>query len=60
MFGLPCYITHSGLYMFFLLLRLAFQVLHLERRVEGSNLPLPKTLIRSLLNMVMPSVSALL
>jgi hypothetical protein len=37
---------------------LSFEVLSLERQVQGSNLPLPKTLIKSLLNVVMPSVSA--
>jgi hypothetical protein len=36
---------------------LSFEVLSLERQVQGSNLPLPKTLIKSLLNVVMPSVS---
>jgi hypothetical protein len=36
--------------------RLSFEVLSLERRVEGSNLPLPKTLIKSLLNMALPPV----
>lgn len=35
---------------------LVFEVLELERRVEGANLPLPKALIKSLLNMIMPSV----
>ncbi|KAF6255279.1 hypothetical protein COO60DRAFT_1702917 [Scenedesmus sp. NREL 46B-D3] len=35
---------------------LSFEVLSLERQVQGSNLPLPKTLIKSLLNAVMPSV----
>lgn len=35
---------------------LTFEVVSLERVVQGSNLPLPKTLIKSLLNMVMPSV----
>jgi hypothetical protein len=40
-----------------LLLGLSFEVLSLERQVQGSNLPLPKTLIKSLLNVVMPSVS---
>eukprot|EP00775_Hariotina_reticulata_P002641 gene2641-2942_t len=34
---------------------LSFEVLSLERVVQGSNLPLPKTLIKSVLNMVMPS-----
>jgi hypothetical protein len=38
---------------------LSFEVLSLERQVQGSNLPLPKTLIKSLLNVVMPSVSEL-
>lgn len=36
---------------------LGFEVLGLERRVQGSNIPLPKALIKSLLNMIMPSVS---
>lgn len=36
--------------------RVAFEVLSLERRVEGSNVPLPKALIKSLLNMVLPPV----
>jgi hypothetical protein len=35
----------------------SFEVLSLERRVEGSNLPLPKTLIRQLLNLALPPVS---
>jgi hypothetical protein len=36
---------------------LAFEVVSLERVVEGSNIPVPKTLIKSVLNLVMPSVS---
>jgi hypothetical protein len=35
---------------------LSFEVVSLERVVEGSNIPLPKTLIKSVLNLVMPSV----
>lgn len=33
------------------------QVSRLERSVEGANIPLPAGLIRSLLNMLVPSVS---
>lgn len=36
---------------------LSFEVVSLERVVEGSNIPVPKTLIKSVLNLVMPSVS---
>lgn len=34
----------------------SFEVVSLERVVEGSNIPVPKTLIKSVLNLVMPSV----
>lgn len=37
---------------------LSFEVVSLERVVEGSNIPVPKTLIKSVLNLVMPSVGA--
>jgi hypothetical protein len=47
------------LLLLLLLSGLSFEVLSLERQVQGSNLPLPKTLIKSLLNVVMPSVSVL-
>lgn len=37
--------------------KLSFEVLSLERRVSGSNVPLPKALIKSLLNLALPPVS---
>lgn len=36
---------------------LNFEVVSLEREVQGTNIPLPRTLIKSVLNMIMPSVS---
>lgn len=36
--------------------RSSFEILHLERKVTGNNLPLPRTLIKTILNMVMPRV----
>lgn len=36
--------------------RLSFEILHLDRQVQGSSVPLPKTLVRTILNMVMPNV----
>lgn len=38
--------------------KLVFEILSLERQVEGSNIPMPKALIKTLLNIVMPSVRA--
>jgi hypothetical protein len=40
------------------LCRVTFEVQRLERTVQGANIPLPRTLIKTVLNMVLPKVSA--